>query len=361
MLNNYIKKSSYKSVRNYRLIADDLYISDQNKTIYKVNKDGTVFVIMEGLPETSWLAVSGKYLLFRSIRKNELTYFDTQLKKIEFFTLPEVKSCSFIYPYEFKSDFTIVASINTSEERKALAVDLDLKQIKIEFQFRILGSFLSNDSAIFSILLENDEQFLFSADRKTGSLNWRLNLSSNGEIRELLGIVNNLLWVTCYLKESVTKDYHTLIALDVKTGEIIFSRNDMDHFHSSACVLNESENTIISLSAILDQTFLMELDALNGEIKRDEQLTDLEQKGFVLGLANSFTLFNNQLYIVVADVKTIFGKSIAILNLKDLKVVWSSKITEGKVSLAQDPQVTDTHLYVLDTYNTLHIFEKESM
>ena len=213
--------------------------------------------------------------------------------------------------------------------------------------------FFYNENIIF---LDDETVSLYS----DSIIIWKKKLCF-GTIKKLLGIVNGRLWVTCYLKESVTKDYHTLIALDVKTGEIIFSRNDMDHFHSSACVLNESENTIISLSVILDQTFLMELDALNGEIKRDEQLTDLEQKGFVLGLANSFTLFNNQLYIVVADVKTIFGKSIAILNLKDLKVVWSSKITEGKVSLAQDPQVTDTHLYVLDTYNTLHIFEKESM
>ena len=361
MLNNYIKKSSYKSVRNYRLIADDLYISDQNKIIYKVNKDGTVFVIMEGLPETSWLAVSGKYLLFRSIRKNELTYFDTQLKKIEFFTLPEVKSCSFIYPYEFKSDFTIVASINTSEERKALAVDLDLKQIKIEFQFRILGSFLSNDSAIFSILLENDEQFLFSADRKTGSLNWRLNLSSNGEIRKLLGIVNNLPWVTCYLKESLTKTYHTLLALDVKTGEIIFSRNDMPYFHSSACVLNESNNTIISILRRFDQTFFLELDALSGNIIREQQLTELEEKGFVFGGANNLTLYKDKLYMVVTAVKTIFGKTLAILDLSDLSIPWISKVTEGKATISRDPEVTDTHLYVLDTENTLHIFEKESM
>jgi len=361
MLNNYIKKSNYTSVYDYRLIGDKLYISDTKKSIYEINKNGAVSVVIEGLSEKSLLAVAGKYLLFESAEENELTYFNTEKKKIKSLALSEIKNCSFIFHNNFTSDFTLVGGDNRLEEGKTLAVDLDLKRIKVEFQFPILRSFLLNGTSIFSILIENSKQFLFSADRKTGSLNWRLDFSKNGRIKKLLGIVNGRLWVTCYLKESVTKDYHTLLALDVKTGEIIFSRNDMDHFHSSACVLNESENTIISLSAILDQTFLMELDALNGEIKRDEQLTDLEQKGFVLGLANSFTLFNNQLYIVVADVKTIFGKSIAILNLKDLKVVWSSKITEGKVSLAQDPQVTDTHLYVLDTYNTLHIFEKESM
>ena len=182
-----------------------------------------------------------------------------------------------------------------------------------------------------------------------------------GTIKKLLGIVNGRLWVTCYLKESFTKTYHTLLALDVKTGEIIFSRNDMPYFHSSACVLNEANNTIISILRRFDQTFFLELDALSGNIIREQQLTELEEKGFVFGGANNLTLYKDKLYMVVTAVKTIFGKTLAILDLSDLSIPWISKVTEGKATISRDPEVTDTHLYVLDTENTLHIFEKENM
>ena len=49
MPNNYIKKSNYTSVYNYRLIGDEIYISDENKMIYKLDKDGSKFVITEEL------------------------------------------------------------------------------------------------------------------------------------------------------------------------------------------------------------------------------------------------------------------------------------------------------------------------
>ena len=334
-----------ENVNQYFTKGNDLWLLNKNGELYFNSK----------LEETNVLVI-GNY------KDSHFLFISFENKNVILNTLnQEVLKTGTITPQFIVAEDTFLALEYSSDYSQKRLITYNIKNQKKDMLIeRFEGSLsLFAEKKIFSIT-ENNILKCIDVDSLRGE-HWEINLASFGKIRELLGIVNNLLWVTCYLKESLTKTYHTLLALDVKTGEIIFSRNDMPYFHSSACVLNESNNTIISILRRFDQTFFLELDALSGNIIREQQLTELEEKGFVFGGANNLTLYKDKLYMVVTAVKTIFGKTLAILDLSDLSIPWISKVTEGKATISRDPEVTDTHLYVLDTENTLHVFEKENM
>lgn len=188
------------------------------------------------------------------------------------------------------------------------------------------------------------------------------------EVRQFIGIYKNIVWVQL--------NYDGLLGIDINTGELshwfkgvkkenlvgnvdsYIDTNEHYIFYNTEFLL--SNNKIIGLAA--DRFYEINLDSENIQPKLYGLWDKMEILGVKKGnIGYNPRLQNNQLYFMLYD-QLKFG-TIDILSKEIIYVSEAIEITCAKNSRNQlrDIKVNGDKVYIHDSENTLHIFERENI
>jgi hypothetical protein len=206
------------------------------------------------------------------------------------------------------------------------------------------------------VIVYNNSNTLSSLSLITGEYEWEVDLGAYGEIRNILGIVEDELYV--WLGST------TLVAISIQNGEVQWYINTYET-HKVGFVAG------VHLLAA-ERKVVLFYDTNYVEI-------DLQTQTSKLLLKNTFgkdwafsanTVVGNYIYFTGRNYAT--GElSVGVFNRQKLEVEWYYAAPEWQGSVPDDyegnavvlaipPQVTDDRLYVLENgTGTLYIFEKE--
>ncbi len=244
---------------------------------------------------------------------------------------------------------------------------------------------LFNDKLGKSLLQRNFIYFeknrnIYKVCIDTGNLIWQFPLSQFGnfvsdwgeernyEIEQFIGVYNDVLWI------KISYSSGGLIGLDINTGELkhqltkankFIGKTDTKPFEEEKVpfyrcdyILQKEEGKIIGLA--IDFFYEVNLNEVDPKITvygLDEEYSKFRIQ-HSQGISKKSILINNQLYFYSYN-QHIF----AILDIETKKIIYvSDKIsvpnTENAWGQLKDLQVSGDKVYVLDSINNLHIFEK---
>lgn len=172
-------------------------------------------------------------------------------------------------------------------------------------------------------------------------------------------VVDNKLFIYFFDRTRKSNDKKTL-CFDIGNGELLWENNILSGW------LTGSPDKIFSVRSKLVQ--VLRLDTLElTEICLEEALSVFEYRiidGGVLACDVSFSLsdsvykiYDNYLYFSQKN-----GNVIGIIDLASKKLVWHTKLeidSSDFIPMVTAIESMDNCLYVLDSGNTLHVFEKE--
>ena len=215
----------------------------------------------------------------------------------------------------------------------------------------------------------------------TGQFLWEFPLSSLGkwknpytdeeidfQVRRLIGIYNNIFWVFL--------NAEGFIGLDIETGELKYripeyhqaigktSTSSYDHskgFFRSDYLLNSEKGKILGLAVDV----FIEIDLTQEPPFVTQYGLQEEFEKYNIKKANdtagSYVVQDNLLYFYLAE-KLKFG----ILDINTKEIIYVSEpiaVVEREDCFTQlkDLKVSENKVYILDSNNTLHIFEREKL
>lgn len=208
-----------------------------------------------------------------------------------------------------------------------------------------------------SLIINQGWTTLKSLSLHTGEYEWETDLSQFGEIRKVIGVASNYLWVSIY-RGGEDKRKKQCVVLDVSTGEHIL--NIASNLPISDCFVEyiSEKQTILSIHSLISSipadSPLVEFDALTGQVLRNEPITSLLAHNLKIGL---WKYQDGKIYFT-ANTDMITTTHIGVLDYETLDLLWYSEVPNRK-GLLKNLQVTEDKMYVLDQSGTLHIFEKE--
>ncbi|UII29069.1 hypothetical protein LVD15_11750 [Fulvivirga maritima] len=209
-----------------------------------------------------------------------------------------------------------------------------------------------------------DKNKISALDIKESQIKWELVLDQFGEVelQRILGVYQGQLLVAC--------SDHLLLSIDVNTGGIIHEWRELKGFEVGSFykdVLPDPTNFVLDKSAskligVFD-TYYFEINLDSKEISYHQLKDELFKYG-----VSDFRPFNNNpftsehlfltAHTYLEEVPNVDLSSVLILNRNTKKVDWIYTFKESGIG-TNIPQITDTHLYMLDLEGRLHIFEKE--
>ncbi|KAB1068630.1 hypothetical protein F6U93_05795 [Tamlana haliotis] len=210
-----------------------------------------------------------------------------------------------------------------------------------------------------------DKNKISALDIKESQIKWELMLNQfeEVELQRVLGIYQDQLLVAC--------SNHLLLSIDVNTGGILHQWRELKGFEVGSFykdVLPDPTNFVLDKSAskligVFD-TFYFEINLDSKEISYHQLKDELSKYG-----VSDFRPFNNNSFTpehlfltahtYLEEVPNVDLSSVLSLNRKTKKVDWIHIFKD--VGLGTNvPKITNTHLYQLDTEQTLHIFKKET-
>ena len=219
-------------------------------------------------------------------------------------------------------------------------------------------NFGSNHRLENNFIFQSSLSKISSLSLLTGDYEWENNLSKHGEIRKILGLVNEKLWVILYETETRKKQ---LVSLHTATGKIIDIIDATLPLHDWHIALLEETQTIVSIYGKIsthqkaDSPFV-EICAITGAVLRNERIESLFQANLKLG---QWCYSNHKIYFTAAT-DTINSTHIGVLDYTTLNLEWFTVIKDRKAGI-KDLQVTENKIYALDQGGQLFIFEKEKV
>lgn len=163
---------------------------------------------------------------------------------------------------------------------------------------------------------------------------------------------------------------HILLSIDINTGEQLYKWHELKGFEigttykdelpsASSFVLDEAAGKLIGAF----HTYYFEIDLVSKEIiytQLEEELTSHSIRN--LKSVSNNPLTSTHLYltadVTLEEFQNTDLNAVLALNRETKKVDWVHTFKESGIG-TNIPQITDTHLYMLDLEGTLHIFEKE--
>jgi len=210
-----------------------------------------------------------------------------------------------------------------------------------------------------------DKNKISALDIKGSKIKWELVLDQFGEVQlqRILGVYQNELLVV--LGE------HVLLSINVETGEILHKWHELKGFEINATYKDELPS---ASNFVLDEavgkligafhTYYFEIDLVSREIiyiQLEEELTSHSIRNLKSVSNNPFT--STHLYLTADVTLEEFPNTdlnaVLALNRETKKIDWVHTFKESGIG-TNIPQITDTHLYMLDLEGTLHIFKKET-
>ncbi|GIJ92899.1 hypothetical protein CAPN001_21210 [Capnocytophaga stomatis] len=176
------------------------------------------------------------------------------------------------------------------------------------------------------------------------------NKTSDWEVKAFIGVLTGKLWVAL--------NHHTIIALDIKTGELVHQIHDIPNFKcawlpsaiplSEATQIDKKNNKLVGFM----WEFYWEINPTNGEI----QLWDLSNDFLAQKIRNDvskFVLMDKNIYFA-----SYFDSKIGIFDTETKQIVWNYTFSDG--DRIMDIQASEHLIGALSAGKTLYIFEKEN-
>lgn len=324
---------SYKDKESKRLVFDDIII-DINPLDWYYNISYNYLIIQD----YDWNSIIYDIKNSDIIKKEYNLAIPTHSDK---YIVATVDSAFVILNSE---NFEIISELNTNET---------------SFKF----SYFENDVIFFS-----KETILYSYYIKDGNLLWQYDLSqlknnpyddnyernAGWKIKKIIGVLENKLWIAL--------NHHTIIALDIETGDLVYQIHDIPDFKcewlpsaiplSEATVVNEKIGKLIGFM----WEFYWEIDPSNGVV----QFWDLTDKLLPQEIRNDLSQYVlTDKYIYFASH---FASKVGALNRKTKEIDWSytfDKNENGLEPRIMNIQGNDNTLGALSSKGELYIFEKE--
>lgn len=221
------------------------------------------------------------------------------------------------------------------------------------------------------------EKILCRIKKDTTSL-WHLPLSELGsdpydanasdDIKEILGVVGNNLWFYSRCGR--------LVAVDVESGKIIFmlsgnnKENNINYQRTEGlgdCYFRESDKCIICISSYYFQV----IDTVRYEIKEIYNFREQDPNGIGKYSSIYSPLLQGDYFTFLAEEDEDYGgtRRVGIFDYKARKLVWEhevftqEEVNQTRVKLLHPRPLKMSEdakkLYILDSADTLHIFERE--
>ncbi|MBG6133654.1 hypothetical protein IWQ47_005126 [Aquimarina sp. EL_43] len=221
-------------------------------------------------------------------------------------------------------------------------------------------------------ILKKDRAFIFSQKIEfynpfSGEVFWNKDISellktTNTEIYGKPQIINNKLFFFLFDSSHQT-DERIALGLDIETREILWESENFGGwlitFEDKIYAIKDKQVQILN-----PETFeVTNLDLREELSVLDKQLYKPEDKmtwQVPFSFSNStYVIKNNHLYFTQEK-----NNTIGIIDLQTKKLLWHTDIeinSGDTIPIITDIKVYDTRLYILDSGNTLHIFEKDEI
>ncbi len=191
----------------------------------------------------------------------------------------------------------------------------------------------------------------------SGEYEWEVYLNSFGEIRKLLGVIEEKLWVVLY-RGGENQDITKLIALDIHTGDIIIELPESLPLHNTHISIIEEKQTILSIWGMKSSHHkanspLVEIDGKTGRIIRNHRIESLFEANLKMGL---WKYLDDKIFFVGA-MDYINSTHVGVLDYNTLDLLWYEEVAGRKAGL-KEIQVTGDKIFCLDIGHQLHIYEK---
>lgn len=245
----------------------------------------------------------------------------------------------------------------------------------IDANIFVFDKTLSNNSLSFKTnteLVYTDKIRVYALSIDLNSLElWHFDLSQFGqwyldtedarnyEVSKFLGTYKDALLIVC--------NSGRLISLNIHTGELL-------HYWDAYPMIGESKHNGFSESMELDlercEVVGMDHDVIwrinleTNTVHSFSLANNFNQFDYEYILDNSNFPITDSHYYLILNTKYIDSiddrqQGIIALNKDTLAIDWHYLFNEGSWISPKKMQVTETHLYLLDTNNNLYIFEKE--
>ncbi|WP_254050313.1 hypothetical protein [Myroides sp. N17-2] len=253
-----------------------------------------------------------------------------------------------------KDDFIYYDRVDKRTKRK----DIKLYDGKIDLSYL-------KDNLFFFI----DKELLRFCNIQDGSIYWQYDISSiannphndvynkaaEWKVKKFIGVIADKLWIAL--------NHHTIIALDIKTGQLVHRIDCIDGFKCGwlpsaiplpeATVIDEKNNVLIGFM----WEFYWEINPIDGTLTFIDLTEELKLVAIRNDLAE-FVLTEDSIYFASHPSESKIG----LLDRKSKKVTWSYefKTEEGEREVRiMQLQGNEEKIGALSSAKTLYIFEKE--
>jgi hypothetical protein len=321
------KKDSLKISSNDFSVFENniIYINSQNQIVSLKKK-----------------IINGEFYSFKII-SNLLCAFDNIVNKTYVYDL--LNKNKILFEYEFAINFRpdvylsndlnttfCIAKINTTK----YWCKFDFKELDIIEKYPINhgtnGIWKIINSKLFISLLQNK---VFCHNLSSGDNVWQKEFDTN--------ITKIEVWnERVVLLEPFSK--HIIIALSSDNGQLLWEHSGwLFHIFDNAVymIFNPDFDTLVLKKIDSGNTQNYDLS----EILKENQLLDHATR-------MQYAIVDNLIYF-----SFFYKKTVAIINLETLELEWLHQI-QTNASWITEPKVESNRLYILDSDNTLHIFEK---
>nr|WP_294926186.1 hypothetical protein [uncultured Flavobacterium sp.] len=333
----YIRIDKKQNITSLMLSNRDIILKNREKQLFINEKN-----IYENVDDF-FISADNEFILFNIIDgcislKKDLTF--TQ-KASRFFLKVTTNCDNLTFQTDIESNTYLFLNNNKLEKEIEL-----ISNYNWEFIFCDHNTFFLYDKIILKAI-----------SYPTCKNTWKILLQEYGEIRKILGVKEEKIWVSIY-RGGINKDKNILLALDIVSGEVVYQSPSEYDLSDWFIELLSEKNSILSIYGKMsthqaDSPFV-EINATTGAVIRNHRIESLYLENLKIGF---WKVLDNKIYFT-ANKDTLHGRHIGILDYNTLEILWQTEISDLRGTF-KDFQVSDNKIYALDTGNQLHIFEKE--
>jgi len=220
----------------------------------------------------------------------------------------------------------------------------DINQEKVLFTLQGRFSIMDFPSATYFVLEDWSNRMINFYNQSTKL--WELDLSGYGRLKRIFGIVDNVLWLWC-------EDYY-FIGVDVSSGsikkvwEVFDGVYERGRFYFYYPYFDKEEGKVY----FFERNSYIECDLRNYATEilwRDKELNENIS-------GPHFT--KDYVYFTSSRLNSVFSDRLGVFDRKKMQIIWKEKFDLSQGAGFKIPNVVGDFLYVHDTGNTLHIYEK---
>lgn len=202
------------------------------------------------------------------------------------------------------------------------------------------------------IQMQNELKLLKSLSLLTGEYDWETPLNRNGEIFKILGVRENEL-VVCWKRGM---DYYGLLGINAQSGQIVWNIDNNLLLNGLSLYFTENQQTLFSTKADGNSSYFIEIDLTTKQTHRYGEIVDLCKNKWAI---SSSQYKDGLVYFTASTHHFLFPNILGVLDYQRLKLLWYHHFDFDRNTHLKNFEVDGSKLYVLDSADTLHIFERE--